>query len=101
MQAYTARLMPHDSKRDHTMRTFVLGTLRFDAGVWIDVDAPTAAILRAVHQSYYDPFSPPAFEVRAREEQSPAVADASADPIPASAQEEGQSSRKAEKKGRI
>ncbi len=109
MQTYRARLMPYDRKRAHTMRTFVLGNLRFDAGAWIDVDAQTAAILRAVHQSYYDALSPPAFEVCERQvpeldaSQVATVASqvATVADVVSSVPDDASISRKSEKKGRF
>jgi hypothetical protein len=68
MNEYYARLKPFDPRREHAMRVFVLGHVRFDQGVWIAVDKPTADTLQEVHQSYYDPLSPAAFEVCTKEE---------------------------------
>jgi hypothetical protein len=68
MNDFFARLKPFDPRRENAMRVFVLGHLRFDQGVWLPVDSATADTLRGVHQNYYDPLSPTAFEICARQE---------------------------------
>ena len=99
MSEYYARLRPFDPRREHAMRVFVLGHLRFDAGAWVAVDTSTAEALRRVHQSYYDPLSPVAFEICSRAEhdaqESTGAADGGEDPeAPTKSPANGRTTRK-------
>jgi hypothetical protein len=69
METMLVRLKPYDPRRKFVLRRYVYGGIHFlVTRGWERVPKTVADYLRAVRQSEFDPYSPPAFDVCTEEE---------------------------------